>query len=292
MKNVALIKGENRRKAVKAAVDALGQDFYRRAQQAEYILIKPDLVHHSLQLASTHVDAVRGVLDLLKMYSSAPVIIGDVAQYGTKQAFRNLEYESLVSEYKNVNLVDLSEDEAVEMTVERKDGTLLVARRSKIAMEAPLTISLASIKTHHTLVASLGILNWVEGTWLVPPRMTQEGKVWSRDPWLYALGREDAERAVADLFLKNPCHVSVIDGILAMEGDGPINGEPVHMGVFLAGTDPVAVDTVGATLMGLDAHSLPYLEYLASQGLGTNEISEIDVPLHALQECTKIFRLS
>jgi uncharacterized protein (DUF362 family) len=53
--------------------------------------------------------------------------------------------------------------------------------------------------------------------------------------------------------------------------------------------DPVAVDTVAATLMGFDPHMIDYLELCAKKGLGTNEISDIEVPLFDLQELTKPF---
>jgi uncharacterized protein (DUF362 family) len=289
MTKVQLFSGENRRKAVKMAVDALPSDFIKRAKEAEYILIKPDLVHHSLQLASTHVDAIRGILDVLKMYTDAYVIIGDSAHYGTKQAFRNLEYETLQREYKNLSLCDLSDDAFIESTIRRSDGSELVVRRSKIAVEAPLSISVSPMKTHKQLDASLSIVSWAEGTWLVPPRMTADGQVWSRAPWLYSLGNEEAHSLVAALFASAPCHVSVIDGILGMEGDGPVGGTPIHMGLALAGMDPVAVDAAAAMLMGFDPHEIPYLELSANKGLGVNEISRIDIPPLVLQENMKFF---
>ncbi len=271
------------------AVDALPSEFIKRAKEAEYILIKPDLVHHSLQLASTHVDAVRGILDVLKMYTDTYIIIGDSAHFGTKQAFRNLEYEPLQQEYKNVSLCDLSDDEFIESTIRRGDGSELVVRRSKIAVEAPLSISLSSMKTHTELDVSLSVVNWAEGTWLVPPRMTTDGQVWSRDPWLYPLGKEAGHETIAELFASAPCHVSVIDGILGMEGKGPLYGTPIHMGIALAGMDPVAVDTAAAMLMGFDPHEIRYLEICANKGLGVNEISRIDIPPLVLQENMKYF---
>ncbi len=292
MTKVELIRGENRRKAVKAAVDGLGHDFVSRVRDIEYILIKPDLAHPDLQLASVHVDAIRGVLDILKMYTDVPIVIADAAKYGTKEAFRNFEYDVLVNEYKNVSLCDLHDDTFVEQTVKRDDGTTLVVRRSRIAVEAPFSISISSMKTHYAYGASLAVSSFVEGTWLVPARQTDHGKVWSLEPWLYTLGQSETHEVIADLFALTPCHAAIIDGILGMEGQGPVEGTPVHMGVAIAGMDAVAVDTVAATLMGFDPHMIDYLELCAKKGLGTNEISDIEVPLFDLQELTKPFERS
>jgi uncharacterized protein (DUF362 family) len=289
MTKVELIRGENRRKAVKAAVDALGHDFTSRVRDIEYILIKVDLAHPQEQLASVHTDAVRGVLDILKMYSDVPIVIADAAQYGTKAAFRNFEYEALAREYKNVSLCDLHDDTFIEQTIQRADGTSLVIRRSRIAVEAPFSLSISNMKTHYAYGAGLSVSSFAEGTWLVPARMTEGQKVWSREPWLMSFGEEEAHTVVSELFAMTPCHMGIIDGILAMEGRGPIEGTPVHMGVVLAGMDPVAVDTVAATLMGFDPHDIRYLEALAQKGMGTNEISDIEVPLFDLQELSKSF---
>lgn len=289
MPSVQIVTGENRKKAVKIAVDGLGHDFMRRAQRAQYILLKPDLVHHSLQLASTHVDAVRGIIEAVRMYSDAPIVVADGAQFGTKTAFKNLEFEALIHEYRGISLFDLNEDEVIETVLQRSDSSTLIARRSKTAIEAPFSISLAPMKTHARLGVALSASNWAEGTWIVPPRSSSDGRIWTRAPWRDTLGVKDAHLTVADLFSAYPCQVGVVDGILAMEGNGPINGTPVHAGVVLAGFDPVAVDTVAATLMGFDAHDIGYLERCAAKGIGVNEITDIDVPLLDLQRLTRQF---
>ena len=62
------------------------------------------------------------------------------------------------------------------------------------------------------------------------------------------------------LRLDNPKrYYSVVDGIIGMEGSGPMQGDPVHSGVVLVGTDPVAVDAVGARVMGFDWRRIPMI---------------------------------
>ncbi len=53
--------------------------------------------------------------------------------------------------------------------------------------------------------------------------------------------------------------LAIVDGIVGMQGDGPIAGDPVHSGVVLFSRDPVAADVTGARLMGIDPEKVPYL---------------------------------
>jgi uncharacterized protein (DUF362 family) len=53
--------------------------------------------------------------------------------------------------------------------------------------------------------------------------------------------------------------LAIVDGIVGMQGDGPIKGDAVDVGVILAGTDPVAVDSTAARLMGIDPERVGYL---------------------------------
>ncbi|HEU5118991.1 MAG TPA: DUF362 domain-containing protein, partial [Isosphaeraceae bacterium] len=77
-------------------------------------------------------------------------------------------------------------------------------------------------------------------------------------------------------------HVSVVDGFVAMHGEGPRHGTPVKLGVVVAGTNPVAVDAVSASVMGFDPQSIGYLSYANTAGLGPIDLDEIHVVGDAL----------
>lgn len=291
MPKVCIETGEYRRKVVKDVVDQLGDPFLERCKKATLILIKVNLVHHENQLAGTHVDAVRGVLDVIRTHTGVPVVVGDASYHGTKAAFRNFGYERLPEEYAKVMLVDLNDDAHVDGTITLGDGSPMTIRRSKMAHDADLTISLTNMKTHRDVGVSLSVKNWSVGTWLVPPRIGLTGRVWSRSPWMHAQGPRAHHRAIAELFQQRPCDVAVIDGILAMEGDGPTRGTPVPMHLALAGFDAVAVDAIGTTLMSIDPHAIGYLEFCAEMGLGVNDVAKIDFPPAVIAQHTRPFQL-
>ncbi|MEK7183578.1 MAG: DUF362 domain-containing protein [Patescibacteria group bacterium] len=291
MTKVNIAQGENRRKVIREVVDKLGQPFIDKIKDAKLILLKPDLVHHELQLASVHVDTIRGILDVIRTYSKAPVVVADAAHFGTKAGFRNFGYERLLEHYSDIKLVDLQDEPFVEQTFTSETGDQTILRRPKLAMDADFTISVSNLKIHKDYGAALSVSNWAEGTMLVPPRITIQGRVWSRSPWLSIGGSKSMHQMLAFLYTQKPCDVAVIDGILAMEGDGPVNGAPVAMGVALAGFDAVAVDAIAATLIGLDPHGIGYLEMIAQAGKGVNEMSKIDVPPLQIIDLTRPFQL-
>jgi uncharacterized protein (DUF362 family) len=64
----------------------------------------------------------------------------------------------------------------------------------------------------------------------------------------------------------------LIDGIIAGEKDGPISPDPVPAGVLLAGFNPVAIDAVGATLMGFDVEKIPLIKKAMADGNGASPL--------------------
>ena len=86
---------------------------------------------------------------------------------------------------------------------------------------------------------------------------------------------EDFAKMIVDLanYLKVDLHI--MDGIVAMEGNGPRNGDPVKMNVLLLSTDPVALDTVFCKLVNLDHLLIPTITYGQIFDLGKHENIEI-----------------
>lgn len=82
-------------------------------------------------------------------------------------------------------------------------------------------------------------------------------------------------------YLKVDLHI--MDGIVAMEGNGPKNGHPTPMNVVLISKDPVALDTVFCQLIDLDPKIIPTIEYGHESGLGTlKDITLLGDPINDL----------
>jgi uncharacterized protein (DUF362 family) len=80
--------------------------------------------------------------------------------------------------------------------------------------------------------------------------------------------------AVVDVAAAVRPELQIVDGIVGMEGNGPIQGTPVDAGVLVFGSDPVATDATAARLMGLDPDRIPYLAQ-AARFLGQGDLEEI-----------------
>lgn len=260
MAHVAFTRGDDPRKTARKAVDDLGHDFWKLLKAADYLFVYVRVAPPSYEEGGRgEVETLRGVLDVLRLYAEVPIVIGDAPERGAMKSFVEAGLDVLTNEYRDIHLLDLTKDEIVEEDFVRLDGGGLHIRRAKTAVQAPFRLTLGSVA------------DWSLGTWIVPPRDTPYGKSWSKEPFVEALPPEDRERLLSALFLSHPCHVSVRDGILSGQG-------------VLASLDPVAADTVVATMSGLDAHGIPHLEEIASQGNWSNEIAETDIPLGTLSE--------
>ncbi len=82
---------------------------------------------------------------------------------------------------------------------------------------------------------------------------------------------------LADLNLCVHPRLHIMDGIVAMEGNGPSSGTPVAMNVLLFSADPVALDSVYAGLIHLDPAQVPTCVSAARAGVGTMDYGEIDI---------------
>lgn len=82
--------------------------------------------------------------------------------------------------------------------------------------------------------------------------------------------------------------ITLVDGITAMEGNGPVYGEPVEMNMLLASQDLVAADTICAQLIGLDPKSIEHLQVAERRGLGSSR--DIEVLGDEIERPWRVFR--
>jgi uncharacterized protein (DUF362 family) len=96
---------------------------------------------------------------------------------------------------------------------------------------------------------------------------------------------------IADLASVLTPSLSVIDGIIAGEGH-ETSGNPVEMNLIIAGTDPVAVDSIGAAVMGMKPTDVKHLVLAAEKGLGTCRLEEITVLGQSIENVKRKFSRS
>ena len=277
--NVALVSGSDRRDNVRRALELVADEVRGAVSGKRLVMIKPNFVTCYRQLAATHVDAVRGVLDFIRPLVDGDIVIAEGAALGpTAMGYWRYGYRPLKREY-GVRLANLNRGPTVSVEVEGAGGATRRVAVSKLALDADCRISVAMLKTHDTVVATMTYKNMAMGSvsGSLNKRRMHQG---------YAEINRSLSRMAPLLFP----HVAIIDGMTGMEGNGPGSGTPVPMGVALAGTDFVAVDSVGARLMGIDPREMGYLWQCHEAGLGEARAEAIEVIGEEVAAHTRSFR--
>ena len=311
---VALVKGDDRYGNIAQALTLIedGVDLSDKRR----VLIKPNFVSTERQLAATHVEAVRAVLDWLRARYNGPITIGEgAATSDTFAGYRNFGYLPLAEEY-GVQLVDLNQDEWVPVQVYDRELRPMWVRVARTAVESDFRIAVGPPKTHDTVIVTASLKNMVVGSLIrgrggglakkldrfVPARL--KGSTLAerfKAQVLSAVERSDKfaihqgyQAINLNLYLLAKVvapHLSVIDGFVGMEGDGPVGGAPVDLRVAIVSTDFLAADAVAARLMGFDPDEVGYLHYCKLGGLGAADVEDIEIVGNAtIEECARKFK--
>ena len=98
------------------------------------------------------------------------------------------------------------------------------------------------------------------------------------------------DESIADLHDAFPRHFAIVDGIVGMEGNGPIQGTPKPCGVLVMGSDLPAVDATCCRIMGIDPAQVEYLQ-MASNQLGVTDEARIEQRGEAIRSVRTDFKL-
>src|SRR5205085_1680138 len=184
--------------------------------------------------------------------------------------WRNVEYlvaasglGDVLRHYK-VPFVDLNHDEPVKRPNLGRLTGLSHLYLSHTIDSADVVISLPKLKMHHWAGATLSLKN-LFGT------LSGICYGWPKNE----LHWRGIYNSIVDIALTRTPELAIVDGIVGMEGDGPLNGTPKQMGLSIMGTDLVAVDATCCRLMKLDPEQVGYLVIGYEKKLGRLKAEEI-----------------
>jgi len=291
---VALIHGDERRKNVYDALMAVDKDLQPKLRTRKYVVIKPNFVNTVNQLAASHADAMRGILDYLSERFKGPVVIAESSAGNTQQGYDNFKFTALPAEYKKqqLQLIDLNVEAKFErITVLDKDLHIVPMRlAARLLDPEAFVISSAMLKTHNTAIASLSIKNMVLGAPLhnAPNETTR----WNEKRKFHiGLRMTHYNMLLTAQRLAPSWGASVIDGYEGMEGNGPNSGTPVPSRLAIASADFVAADRIGAQCMGVDPEWMGYVKYCGELHLGQFDESKIEVIGAKVADVKKAYRM-
>jgi uncharacterized protein (DUF362 family)/Pyruvate/2-oxoacid:ferredoxin oxidoreductase delta subunit len=229
------------------------------------VLLKPNLLSAKApeRAITTHPSVLEVLAARVREAGGSPVI-GDSpggAIRGVERVWENTGMQDL-SERTGVPLVSFEAAGSVETRGEL--GSYMIARP---VLDADVIVNVPKMKTH-VLVLFTGC---VKNTYGAVPGFGK-GRLHSVAPRPGPFGR-----IIADVHALVRPAVHVVDAVLAMEGDGPSGGSPRKVGAILAGTDPVAVDSVLEGMIGIREGRAPVTKAAVARGLGEMRRSEIEI---------------
>ena len=211
----------------------------------------------------THPIFVEGVIELLKEVG-ADITVGDDIESGPGDRFSISGFRQMCQR-AGVRLVNLREGGFAATEGNRR--LLDPVYVSRIALEADVIINLPKLKTHSLTIFTGGIKN-MYGT--IPASLRRKYHSTFVQP-------EDFSLMLTDVFAAVRPQLTIMDGIIAMEGAGPANGNLRQTNIILTSQDAVALDAVATSIIGLNPEDIDTIRYCNERGLGVGNLEAIEV---------------
>ncbi len=284
MTKVAVVKGESRKANIFKALELMEKDIERSiaAKGSDTLFIKVNGIDSNFPLACTHPDALAAVLEVFcKRFKK--VIVGDNT-FVFHDESKNI-YKHLKTKFKKIEFSDLSKYKTKKIYFKRIHGGEAEAKVSLLPREV-YTISLALPKTHDTFIYT-GCAKNMFGC-VIAGRPAMHGLRLYEKLFLNLIARSNTikNENMFKVLSNSRADLSILDGFVAMEGEGPALGTEVRLGIAACGLDTIAIDILGSHIMGFD--KIPYLDLCGERGLGTSDISKIKILKHGFEDLDSI----
>lgn len=270
---VAIVKAgsyndEQAYKDIKNAVDLLG-GINRFVKKGNKVLLKPNLLSAKPPETgiTTHPAVIKAVAKLVLEAGGIPFI-------GDSPGGRAVNFEKVagitgmkqVVDELGIKLVEFKNSVELPAT---NGGVFKKLNVAKEAVDADVIINLPKLKSHVQMFLTLGVKNMFGC--IIGLQKAQ---------WHFKAGvdRKYFAAMLLELYSLLKPSLTIVDGIVAMEGDGPGSaGKLRNLGLVFAGSDAVALDTVICNALGIKEDDLPILAAAKEKGIGITEMDKIDV---------------
>jgi uncharacterized protein (DUF362 family) len=230
------------------------------------ILLKPNFVEtvRGAIHICTQPELIFGAADAFRKLGAASILIGEGSGHclDTARVLDEVRItESLVEQ--KTPFIDLNNDDLIVRPNAGLRNGMPTLTLPAVVDQVDWIVSMPKMKTHHWVGATLSMKNLFG---MMPGAVYG----WPKNVFHWA----GIERSILDINQTVRPHLAIIDGIVGMEGDGPIMGTPKPTGVIVMGTNLPAVDATAARIMGIDPWKVPYLKS-AHDRLGTIAAQQI-----------------
>ena len=238
---------------------------FRLPVRGKTVLLKPNFVGlDPLCIMNTHPAVIAATRESFLRLGASQVLIGDgpAMDRDTESILESVKLKEFTGPLGNV-FRDLNLDDVRRVPLPTRASRLKELYLPKIVLGVDFLVSIAKLKTHHWAGVTLSLKNMFG---VVPGSCYG----WPKNILHWA----GIDNSILDINAAARPDFAIIDGIVGMEGNGPIQGRPRPAGLLIFGDDPVAVDATGCRVMGLRPEKVKYLAR-AGTLLGNLEVAKI-----------------
>lgn len=278
---VAVTQQDNIRRSIDGALGFLS---LRDLIDAKIVAIKPNDTYASPNDTTgvTQPDTLRAVIQNLKRFNPRRLVVtGGSGAAQTDEVFRVSGMMDVVKK-EGVEFFDHNRPPFTE--VELHYGPQKSVMVNPFVLEIETLVSLAQLKLHETATVTLSMKNIA---------MSFPAADYYGHPRASELHRnnfyDDMHGFIVGMIKRFPIQLAIVVGHPAMIVTGPLGGKPVETGITIAGRDCVAVDTIGARLLGFYPQGVRHIFEAARLGLGEADLTRIQTRGLSIEEAIRIF---
>lgn len=232
--------------------------------KGDKVLVKPNMIAPKSASCAAQTDPAV-IIELAKILLDfgAKPIVGDSPAWANANVCA--ETLGIVEPLKKLGVPVKQLRRPVKRTLEHSGAKIGI---SSVALDADKIINLPKLKTHQQLVMTIAVKN-IFGC--------VSGK--AKAIWHFRRGAafDDFCTMLIDIYKLLAPVLTIVDAVVAMEGPGPINGNPKKLGWLIASADPMAIEIVCCDLIGISPEQLPLIKTAQKIGFGCTNRQNIQI---------------
>jgi len=249
--------------------------------QGKNVVLKPNLVDYIAGNAvNTHPVLVAAAAECFRRLGAKQVVVaeGPGHQRDTQLVLSQSGYAPILRDNR-IRFIDLNRDELIRAKLGASYTRMKYLWLPRTTVQADFLVSMPKVKAHHWSGVTLSMKNMFG---VVPGNRYG----WPKN----ILHWHGIQQSILDVCATVPIHFVIADAIMAMEGNGPLNGTPRPLWSLVLADDPVAADATCARLMGLEPDRITHI-HEASKFLGNSSSMLIDHAGEAVRRPDEPFRV-
>ena len=228
-----------------------GIDLFKLDLKGKRIVLKPNLVEFDpAGVINTHPAVIEAAIGAFRRLGAREVVVaeGPGHRRDTEYLLTASGIYDVIREHR-VHYVDLNSDDVRLIRLRSNFTNLKELYLPEVLFDADLLVSMPKLKTHHWAGVTLSLKNMFG---VVPGSIYG----WPKN----ALHWAGIHESILDINSSLPIpQFAIVDGVVGMEGNGPLQGEAKQSGVLILGDDLVAVDATATRLMNIEPSRIDYL---------------------------------